>query len=186
MVKDSQTEPEDYGSGARCRRANTTGPFGFHTQGWRTLTKAQREEILEHVPSQAASSSSGPRIEPSPETPLVSVPAVSANFPIVTTVGGVRAKMRPRQTEQQSNNEETSDAVACRKVKAAERTIGTIIKSAIKKTDYFKRNIVEFCCGGNSKIGKSKYQRDGCIATRLILDDDVITNQGLYKATEAV
>ena len=69
------------------------------------------------------------------------VPAVSANATVVTTVGGIHAKMRPRQTKQQPNNEETSDAVACQKVKAAERTIGTIIKPAIKKTDYVKRNI---------------------------------------------
>ena len=94
--------------------------------------------------------------------------------------------MRSRQTEQQSNNEETSDAVACQKVKATERTIGTIIKSAIKKTDYVKRNIVEFCCGENSKIGQSKYHRDGCTVARLTLEDDVTTNQGLYKAIEAV
>ena len=107
----------------------------------------QREEILEHVSSQAASSSGGPQIEPIPENPLVLVPAVSANFPLVSTVGGVHAKMRSRQTKQQSNNEEASDAVACQKVKAAGRTIGTIIKPAIKKTDYVKRNIIEFSCG---------------------------------------
>ena len=94
--------------------------------------------------------------------------------------------MRSRQTEQQSNNEETSDAVACQQAKAAERTVGTIIRSAIKKADCAKRNIVEFCCGENPKIGQSKYQRDGCIFTRFTLEDDVITNQGLYKATEAI
>ena len=64
--------------------------------------------------------------------------------------------------------------------------IGTIIKPAIKKTDYVKRNIVEFCCRENPKIGKSKYQRDGCSVTRFTLEDDVITNQGLYKSIEAV
>ena len=94
--------------------------------------------------------------------------------------------MCSRQTKQQSNNDETSDAVACQNVKATERTIGTVIKPAIKKTDYVKRNIVEFCCGENSKIGQSKYQRDGCTATRLTLEDDVTTNQGLYKAIEAI
>ena len=99
--------------------------------------------------------------------------------------GGVRAKMRSRQTEQQSNNNE-SQAVACQKVKAAERTIGTILKPAIKKTDNVKRDIVEFCCGGNSKIGQSKYQRDDCTVTRFTLEDDVTTDQGLYKAFEAV
>ena len=62
----------------------------------------------------------------------------------------------------------------------------SIIKLAIKKTDYVKRNIVEFCCGGSSKIGQSKYQRDGCIATTFTLGDDVTTNQGLYQAIEAV
>ena len=46
--------------------------------------------------------------------------------------------------------------------------------------------VVEFCCGENSKIGQSKYQRDGCTVTRLTLEDDVITNEGLYKAIEAV
>ena len=160
-LPDSQIEPGDYGSGVRRRRANTTRPFGFPTQDWRRFTKAWREEILEHVPSQAASSSGGPQIEPIPENPLVSVPAISANFPVVTTVGGIRAKMRSRQTKQHSNKEATSDAVACQKVKTAERTIGTIIKPATKKTDYVKRNIVEFCRGGNSKIGQSKYLRDG-------------------------
>ena len=40
------------------------------------------------------------------------------------------------------------------KVKAAERTIATIITPAIKKTGYVKRNIIGFCCGGNSKIGQ--------------------------------
>ena len=189
MVKDlpdSQMEPEDYGSGVRRRRANTTRPVGSDTQDWRNFTKAQRGEITGHVPSQAASSSSGLQIEPIPESTVVSVPAVSVNFPVVTTVGGVHAKMRPRQTKQQSNNEETSDAAACQKAKAAEHTIGTIIQPAIKKTDYVKRNIVELCRGGNSKIGQSKYQRDGCTVTRLTLEDDVITNQGLYKAIEAV
>ena len=78
---------------------------------------------------------------PIPDSPVISVPAVSANSPVVTTVGGVHAKMRPRQTKQQSNNEETSDAVACQKVKATERTIGTIMKHAIKKTGYVKRNL---------------------------------------------
>ena len=85
-----------------------------------------------------------------------------------------------------SRNNETSDAVACQKVKAAERTIGTITKPTIKKTDYVKRNIVEFCCGENSKVGQSKYQRDGCTVTRFTLEDDVTTNQGSYKAIEAV
>ena len=112
-LPDSQMEPEGYGSGAQRRRANTTRPFGFPTQDWRTFAKAQREEILEHVSSQVASSSGGPHIEPVPDNPLVSVPAVSANFPVVTTVGGVHAEMRSRQTKQQSNNEENSDAVAC-------------------------------------------------------------------------
>ena len=111
-LPDSQIEPGDYGSGVRRRRANTTRPFGFPTQDWRIITKAQREEILE-VPSQGASSSSGFQIEPIPENPLVSVPAVSANSPFVTTVGGVYATMPSMQTKQQSNNEETSDAVAC-------------------------------------------------------------------------
>ena len=128
-------------SGARRRRVNTTRPFGFGTADWRKFTKAQREEILSHVPSQAASSSSEPQIVQIPNSPVVSVPAVSANAPVVTIVGGVHAKMRPMQTEQQSNNEEISDAVVCQKVKAAERTIGTIIKPATKKTDYVKRNI---------------------------------------------
>ena len=184
-LPDSQTEPEDYGSGARRRRANTTRPFGFPTQDWSQFAKAQREEILEHIPSQAASSSGGPQVEPTPENTLVSIPAVSVNSPVVTTVGGVHAEMRSRQTEQQPNNEETSDAVACQKVKAAERTIGTIIKPVIKKTDYVKRNIVEFCCGENFQIDQNKYQRDGCLVTRLTLEDDVTTNQGFYKATEA-
>ena len=71
-------------------------------------------------------------------------------------------------------------------MKAAEPTIGITKKPAIKKTDYVKRNIVEFCCGENSKIGQSKYQRDGCIVTRFPLENDVTTNQGLYKAIEAV
>ena len=110
---------------------------------------------------------------------------VSDNSPIVTTVGGVHAKMRSRQTEQQPNNEETSDAVSCQKETAAERTIETITKPAIKKTGYVKRNIVEFCCGENSKIGQSKYQPDGCSVTRHTLEDEVTTNQGLYKAIEA-
>ena len=167
-LPDSQTEPEDYGSGARRRRANTTCPIGFLAQDWRKLTKAGREEILEHVPSQAAFSSSGPEIEPIPENSLVSVPAVSAHSPVVATVGGVHAKMRSRQTQQQSNNEEASDAVACQKVKAAEHTVGNIIKLAIKKTDNVKRNIDEFCCGENSKFCQSKCQRDGCLVTRLI------------------
>lgn len=61
----------------------------IHTADWRNLTKAQREEILKHVPSQAASSSSGPQIVPIPSSPVVSAPAVSANSPVVTTVGGV-------------------------------------------------------------------------------------------------
>ena len=61
-----------------------------------------------------------------------------------------------------------------------------ITKPASKKTYYVKRNIVEFCCGENSNIGQSKCQRDGCIVTRLTLEDDVTTNQGLYKAIEAV
>ena len=87
-LPDSQTEPEVYGSGARRRRANTTRPVGCRTQDWRTFIKAQREEILEHVPSQAASSSSGPQIEQIPDNPLVSVPAISANFPAVMAVGG--------------------------------------------------------------------------------------------------
>ena len=186
VLPDSQAEPEDYGSGARRRRANTTRPFGFHTQGWIKITKAQREEIVEHVPSQAASSSSGPQIEPIPETTVVSVPAVSANFPVVTTVGGVCAKMRSRQTKQQSNDKETSDAVVRHKVKAAGRTIGIIIKPTTKKTGYVKRNIVEFCCGQDSKISQSRYQRDGCTVTRLTLEDDVSTSQGLYRAIEAV
>ena len=104
---------------------------------------------------------------PVANSPVVSVPAVSAHSPVVATVEDLHAKMRSRQTTRQSNNEETSDAVACQKAKATERTIGTIIKPAIKKTDYIKRNIVEFCCGENSKIGQSKYQRDGCTVTRL-------------------
>ena len=139
----TQTEPEDHGSGARRRRFNTTRPIGIGTADWRKLTKAQREEILEHVPSQAASSSSGPQIAPVADSPVVSVPAVSTYSPVVTIVGGVHAKMRSRQTKQQPNNEETSDVVACQKVKATERTIGTIIKPAIKKTDHVERNIVE-------------------------------------------
>ena len=158
MVKDlpdSQTEPEDYGSGARRRRANTTRPFGFPTQDRRKNIKAQREEILEHVPSQASSSSSGLQVEPVQENPLVFVPAISANFPVVTTVGGVHAKMRSIQTKQQSNNEETSDAVSCQKVKAAERTVEIIIKPATKKTDYVKRSIVEFCCGKIPRLAKA-------------------------------
>ena len=155
VVKDlpgSQMEPEDYGSGAQHRRANTTSIRISYIK-LETIYKS-REEVLEQLSSQAASFSGGPQTESVPENPLVSVQAVSANFPVVTTVGGVHAKMRTRQTKQQSNNEETSDAVACHKVKAAERTIGTIIKPAIKKTEYVKRNIVEFCCGENSKIGE--------------------------------
>ena len=94
--------------------------------------------------------------------------------------------MHPRQRKQPSTNKETSDAVTCQSTKSVECMIGTSIKPAIKKTDYVKRNIVEFCCGENSKIGQSKYQRDGFSVTRVTLEDDVTTNQGLYKAIEAV
>ena len=153
----------------------TPRPVGFGAADWRKLTKAQREEILSHVPSQAASSSSGPQVVPVPDSPVVSVPAVSAHFPRCYDCGGVHSKTRSRQTKQQSNNEGTSDAVGFQKVKAAERTIGTIIKPAIEKTDYVERNIVEFCCGENSKIGQSNYQRDACTATRLTFEDDVTT-----------
>ena len=160
VIKDllESQEPGDYGSGGRRRRADTTRPINFGTHVWRKRIKARREEIIGHVASQAASSSSGHQTDPIPVSPMVSVPAVSDNSPVVTTVGGVQAKMRSRQTQQQPNNEETSDAVACQKVKAAERTIGTIIEPATKKTDYVKRNIVEFCCGESPKIGQSKYQ----------------------------
>ena len=98
-VPDSQTEPEDHGSGARRRRVNTTRPVGFDTADWRKLTKAQREEILSHVPSQVASSSIGPQIVPVPDSPVVSVLAGSAHSPVVTIVGGVHAKLRSRQTK---------------------------------------------------------------------------------------
>ena len=94
--------------------------------------------------------------------------------------------MHSRQDKQPSTNKETSDAVTCPNTKSAECRIGTIIKPEFKKAGYVKRNIVEFCCGGNSKIGQSKYQRDGCSVTRLTLEDDVATNEGLYKAIEAV
>ena len=117
-MPDSQTEPKDHGSGARRRRVNTTRPVGFDTADWRQLTQAQREEILEHVPSQAASSSSGPQIVPVLDSPVVSVPAVSAHSPVVTIVGGVHAKTRSRQTKQQSNNNETP-AVSCQKTQVA-------------------------------------------------------------------
>ena len=77
---------------------------------------------------------------------------MSDTSPIVSTVGGVHAKMRSRQHKQQSNNEETSDAVTCQNMKPAECMIGAIIKPAIKKTDYVKRNIVEFCCGETPRV----------------------------------
>ena len=103
-LPDSQIEPEDYGSGAQRRRANTTRPPGFPTQDWRRFTKAQREEILEHVPSQAASSSGGPQIELIPESPLVSVPAVSANSPLLRPWG----EYTPKRVQGKPNNSQTT------------------------------------------------------------------------------
>ena len=150
-------EIEDSGSGVRRRRADTTHPINLDTHTWRKFTRAQREEIIGHVASQAASSSSGQPIDPIPVTPMVSVFAISDTFPVVSTVGGVHAKMHSRQHKQPSNNEETSDAVTCQNMKPAECVIGTTIKPAIKKTDYVKRNIVEFCCGENSpRLAKAK------------------------------
>jgi len=56
----------------------------------------------------------------------------------------------------------------------------------IKKNDFVKRHIVEFCCGENSKIGSDRYVKDGCSVIRITERDDVTTNKGFYKAIEAV
>ena len=61
-----------------------------------------------------------------------------------------------------------------------------LASNKIMKSDYVRRNIVEFCCGPNSRIGHKKYQKDGCHVTRITEDDDVTTNKGLYKAIQAV
>ena len=45
-LPDSETEPEDYGSGARRRRANTTRPFGSPFQDWRNLQKHSVKRFL--------------------------------------------------------------------------------------------------------------------------------------------
>ena len=72
-------------------------------------------------------------------------------------------------------------------MKATEHTIGTIIKPAIKKTGYVKRNIVEFSCGKfpnwSEQVPKGMEVQSSDLRT---FKDDVITNQGLYKAVEAV
>ena len=83
---DSQ-EIEDSGSGgARRRRADTTRLINFDIHTWRKFTKAQREDIIAHVSSQAASSSSGQPIDSTSVIPSVSI--IPDTFPIVSTVGG--------------------------------------------------------------------------------------------------
>ena len=128
------------------------------------LGKAQREEIIGHVASQAASSSSGQQIDPIPVSPMVSVPAISDNSPVVSTVGRAHAKIRSRQNKQQPNKEETSDAVACQKDESRRAHDWDCFQTCNQENrlTYIKRNIVEFFCGGSSKIGQSKCQRDGC------------------------
>ena len=78
VIKDllESQEIEDSGSGARRRRADTTRRINFDTHTWRNFIKARREEIIGHVASQAASSSSGQQIDPIPVGPMVSVPVI--------------------------------------------------------------------------------------------------------------
>ena len=75
MIKNQpeSQEIEDSGSGARRRRADTTRPINFDTHTWRKFIKAQREEIIGHVTSQAASSSSGRPVDPIPLTPTYGI-----------------------------------------------------------------------------------------------------------------
>ena len=56
-------EIEDFGSGAHRRQADTTRLINFDAHTWRKFTKAQCEEMIRHVASQAASLSSGQLIE---------------------------------------------------------------------------------------------------------------------------
>ena len=67
-----------------------------------------------------------------------------------------------------------------------ERFLMTAETPPLKKTDYVKRHVVEFCRGPGSKIGNKTYFRDGCSVTRITEDDDVTTPQGLRKALGAV
>ena len=78
VIKDlpESQEPGDSGSGVRRRRADTARPIYFDTHAWRKFIKAQREEIIGHIASQAASSSSGQQTDPIPVSPMVSVPAI--------------------------------------------------------------------------------------------------------------
>ena len=138
---DSQ-EIDDSGSGARRRRADTTRPINFDTHTWRKFIKAQREDLIAHLSSQPASSSSG---QPNASTSVIpSVSIIPDTSPVVSIVVEVHAKLHSRQHKQPSTNKETSDAFTCQNKKPAECMVGTIIKPAIKKTDYVKRNLVDY------------------------------------------
>eukprot|EP00972_Heterocapsa_arctica_P051732 7610570-Heterocapsa_arctica.AAC.1 len=52
--------------------------------------------------------------------------------------------------------------------------------------DYVQRLIVEFCCGAESLMGKSNFQKGGCKVIRVTIKDDVTTPQSPKVAMEAV
>ena len=47
-------------------------------------------------------------------------------------------------------------------------------------------HIVEFCASLDSKMGQKRYERHGCVVTRLTLDHDMTTPKGLAFAEKAV
>ena len=48
------------------------------------------------------------------------------------------------------------------------------------------RRLVELCCGESSTLGNSTRWTEGCLVTRITLDDDFTSDEGLWKALEAV
>ena len=92
IVKHQPDSQEDgSGSGARRRRAETTRPVNFDIHTWRKFCKAQREELIAHVSSHPASSSSAQPIGSISAIPSVSI--IPDTSPVVSTVGRVHAKL---------------------------------------------------------------------------------------------
>ena len=48
--------------------------------------------------------------------------------------------------------------------------------------DVVPRVILEFCCGGESRLGQEQYQRDGCVVFRLTEQHDMSSQKGLQYA----
>ena len=47
-------------------------------------------------------------------------------------------------------------------------------------------HIIEYCASRDSRMGQSKFTKDGCTVTRLTIDHDLTTVDGFAAAEEAV